>query len=270
MAFVIDRFEAKVKIGGPDDCWEWQGANSGARRGKPYGHIFWNGRLEKAHRVAFAWFHGREITPGLEVMHTCDNPPCVNPAHLKEGTHRQNMLDGHAKGRVTTVIPTPQSMAKQRANTPRGDQSPMKRPEVRQKFNGEANGNGKLTREQVREIRRLRSEEGLTLTALGQRFGVNHSMIGFIVRGEVWPEEGDLRQPTIRPKRNVRVEKPLTMPQKSHRGESNGNSRLTWEDVREIRRLRAEEGLTQAAIGARFGLHQANVSQILLGRVWRE
>lgn len=270
MQFVSERFAAKVIFGDPWDCWEWQGATSGAKCGKPYGHLIHNGKMQKAHRVAFAWFHGREIAPGMEIMHLCDNPPCVNPAHLKEGTHRENMLDSHAKGRSTTVIQTLETMAKQRANTPRGDRSPVKRPEYRLKHSGEANGNSKLTREQVTEIRRLRSEEGMTLTALGQRFGVNHTLIGFIVRGEIWPEEGQLRPVTVRPKRNTPVEQPLVQPQKARSGEVNGNRRLGWEQVREIRCLAENGKLSHEAIALRFGVHQTTVSHIVTGRTWRE
>ena len=90
-----DRFMAKVDVRDPDDCWLWTGAVSSG-----YGTIRGDdGKTKKAHRVALEIALGRPIDPGKFVCHTCDNPPCVNPAHLYEGTAQDNSDDAVVRGR---------------------------------------------------------------------------------------------------------------------------------------------------------------------------
>jgi hypothetical protein len=96
---IVERFFAKVQI--TEGCWLWRGAQKGrhyvTRTG--YGHFALNGRKQvAAHRWSWIHFHG-PIPAGLFVCHTCDNPVCVNPAHLFLGTVKDNALDMVAKGR---------------------------------------------------------------------------------------------------------------------------------------------------------------------------
>jgi hypothetical protein len=74
-------------------CWEYQGP----RRKDGYGFYNW-GNDKLAHRIAYRLACG-EIPKGMVVMHTCDNPPCCNPAHLKLGTKGDNNRDMFAKQR---------------------------------------------------------------------------------------------------------------------------------------------------------------------------
>src|SRR5690242_6357246 len=77
-----------------DECWEWNGARSARGYGKK--KIMF--RDYTTHRLAYAWANG-PIPAGMLVMHTCDNPPCCNPRHLRLGTHLDNQRDKAAKGR---------------------------------------------------------------------------------------------------------------------------------------------------------------------------
>lgn len=87
--------EKTDKSGGPDACWLWKGACDQNGRAQ----LYWNGRVQPASRVAWFVATGAEIPPSLYACHRCDNPKCVNPAHLFPGDASANQRDKVAKGR---------------------------------------------------------------------------------------------------------------------------------------------------------------------------
>ena len=99
-----DRFWKHVVQG--DGCWEWKGALDP----KGYGRVAHNGKMVRAHRVAFALTYGPipkgEGYHGTCVLHHCDNPPCVRPDHLFLGTNTDNIRDRDSKRRHPNTVKT--------------------------------------------------------------------------------------------------------------------------------------------------------------------
>lgn len=89
---IASPFWTQVHFG--PSCWEWMAA----KNSKGYGTRWHNGKLHKAHRVAWSEEHGA-IPVGMMVLHRCDNPSCVRLEHLFLGTDDDNKADMIAKGR---------------------------------------------------------------------------------------------------------------------------------------------------------------------------
>lgn len=137
------RFWAKVEKS--EGCWIWTGAKD------------WDGYGQFNHGRAtrFCWeLHNGPINPpSLLVCHTCDNPPCVNPAHLFLGTVRDNAVDCSKKGRM-----------------PRGS----------------AHCHSKLDEDTVREIRRIIGDGVKSQIALSKELGVSKYAVWAIIHGKSW------------------------------------------------------------------------------------
>lgn len=80
-------------------CFLWLGAANN----EGYGHLYLDGVYFKAHRYAFLSHYGH-LDENLVIMHSCDNPLCVNPIHLSQGTQADNSEDKHKKGRANVPL----------------------------------------------------------------------------------------------------------------------------------------------------------------------
>lgn len=157
----IERFWSFVDRQSDDRCWPWLGATD--KDG--YGVFGLSTKIKTVRASRFAWTleHG---DPGkLLVLHTCDNPPCVNNVrHLLLGTPKQNSEDMVKKGRCHPGL--------------------KGRPELA--VRGEDHGLTTLTEEMVSEIRRRYRPRVVTLHQLGAEYGVSYSTIFNVVNGKTW------------------------------------------------------------------------------------
>ena len=147
MKTLEQRFWEKVEY--TETCWLWRAS----KRNKGYGQFglcrdgYW---MISAHRMSYMLCVG-EIPKGLHVLHTCDNPSCVNPSHLFLGTNADNVADKVAKGRQARS---------------RGENHPMAR----------------LTIDEVKAIRQDRRVGHV----IAKEYGVSGDHVNRIRRGARW------------------------------------------------------------------------------------
>ena len=121
-----------------------------------YGRSTYKKRQIGSHVFALIQASGEEPN-GRFALHSFDNARCINPAHLRWGTPKENVLDMHARGRAV------------RAGAP-----------------GERNGNAKLTVKQVMEIRDIYAAGGTFQSTLASQYKISKSQMSRIIRGMKW------------------------------------------------------------------------------------
>lgn len=132
-----------------ESCWLWSASTKGG-----YGCFGVDGKTLSSHRISWEIVNGK-IPDGMDCLHKCDVPSCVNPSHLFIGTHKDNMDDMSIKGRKFIL-------------------------------KGILNGQSKLTDKKVKEIRKFRSEYGTSYRVLGKDFGVSYTTIKRVIKNECW------------------------------------------------------------------------------------
>jgi len=138
-----ERIENRI-VKDSKDCWNWLGMKD--RDG--YGRMCYKGKQgQLVHRLSYS-FYKEPIPEGLLVLHSCDNPSCVNPAHLRLGTNQDNQKDKKDRQRIV------------------GSKHPY----------------SKLTEEDVISIR----ASSLSQEKLGKLYGVEQAHIGRIIRRVNW------------------------------------------------------------------------------------
>jgi len=94
----MDSFSSKYEINPDTQCWEWTASYARGGYGQFFTSILDGRQWHRAHRFSYI-AHKGEIPDDCVVMHTCDNPKCVNPDHLITGTQADNIKDRDGKNR---------------------------------------------------------------------------------------------------------------------------------------------------------------------------
>ena len=239
------RFWSKVDKNGPivrpelGPCWIWRGLTK-----QGYGVFSVNvlsprglaSRPELAHRISFELAEGPPL-PGLYVLHACDMPTCVNDAHLRAGTSKQNAAD--------------------RADRRRGWRQQLKRyappAEIaRIKGHGEMHFNAKLTDEQIRELRTAYAVGTERLSQLARRFGISDVHVINIVTGKSRRGAGG--------------------PVSTRRRAVGTTPRLTPASVTDIRRRYAPGGRggdSGRLLAEEYGVSFQTISDVIRARYWK-
>lgn len=154
-ASIVERFHSKYTRGAPDECWLWEAGETA----NGYGQLnitqydrrgVGRPRNVRAHRVAWEIANDASVPKGLLVLHSCDCRPCVNPAHLRVGTYKDNMQDAQERGRTW------------RRGTPR-----------------------KLNPTRVRRIR-WDADRGLTRRAIAAKHEVSLNTVNLVIWRRIW------------------------------------------------------------------------------------
>ena len=209
-----DKFEYFIDKSG--DCWNWTGGIGH----EGYGDLNFNHKKYLTHRFSYE-LHNGKIPEGKLVCHKCNNRKCVNPDHLYAGTQKQNSNDMILAG---TLI------------------------------HGKDHCHAKITEKDAVEIQRLYAQGGWTHRTLAEKFRINHSNIGNILRGTRWKHT------------NLGLE---FTPDTLNKGETHNASKLTEKQVIEIRDKYANGECTYKQLGGEYGVVLSAIQKIIKRDSWK-
>lgn len=149
---LLIKFTSKYDIKDDDECWEWKAS----KNKKGYGCGCWINSLKKnikAHRLSYMIHNNTLIDETTMILHSCDNPSCVNPKHLRPGTALENSQDARSRGRIAL-------------NKKRGIEHPQ----------------NKLTEQQVLEIREASGKQ----RDIAKQYNINRRLVWAIKHNVLW------------------------------------------------------------------------------------
>lgn len=164
-----------------EGCWNWIGGKTGAG----YGAFRVGKKTIGAHRLSWELANKAAFPDDRLCCHHCDNPACVNPAHIYAGTSLDNSRDAVARNRTPTGVRHGSHTHSEAWK--RGDDHWMRKNRAR--YAGEKNHNAKLTEMDVAIIRSEYKPRVVSLASLGKRFGVTPQTIHHIIKGRKWNKQ---------------------------------------------------------------------------------
>lgn len=159
----IDKFRSNIFTPNEYGCMLWTGPKCTGG----YGNHYTMSGTQRAHRIAVQLSSGEEIPSGMFVLHSCDTPACVNPAHLSIGDHARNMRERSERGRVRKSFGNKNGARVHPERLPRG----------------ERNGMATLSDEQYTEIRSMYGTS-MCPKKIASMYGVSLSFIYVIWQGK--------------------------------------------------------------------------------------
>ena len=273
-----ERFWRFVKVEG--ECWVWYGTRYKPGRFSRGGYGTFalpvrsergNAiRTEPTHRIVYEAVNGPPERDQL-ILHSCDNPPCIRPLHLRAGSGTDNSRDKFARGRGNNPRKLSDEQVKALRETYAADPSisaatlgrqygvttgatvGMIRGFLRRYAGGPRSvirrqkrkpHTTKLTEEQVQEMRTRHAASEMTMSQLAKHYGIEVSGVSRIVRGELWSHASG----------------PLKPPKKYRRLEATEVSTI---------RQRIQEGTSQRHLAKEYGVSPVTVYRITRGLTHR-
>lgn len=184
----IDRFWSKIEIKTETECWPW---TARARNSVGYGVLkHKSGKNIIASRISCFLAHGSPPHTSAKSLHSCDNPSCCNPLHLRWGSSQDNVNDAKSRNRHVNPPDTrsnPEWNAKRLASMPKGERV----------------HNQSITEELARKIFRLHMEH-FNVTQISNAIGKPKHVVADVCRGRSWqhlsgaPSLEELKQGGVR------------------------------------------------------------------------